>query len=605
MVLQMIPYFIAMLVTSCITLLLAGYAAQRRSAPGWLYFVLAMLALSWWSIAYALELAVIPFSARIFFNNLSFAGAHSLAPLWFLFCIHYVNRRQRLSIPWQLALFILPVFIVVLAFTNSYHGWVWTSITPISVAQGSFLSYQYGPAFWLGAVYAYSLLLAGSIAIGKGLLQAPPLYRRQTGLLLASAVIPWISNFLYIIGLNPFPGLDLTPLTFCVSAIFVTAALFRYRLLEMLPIAYDVLFARMENEVLVLDEYDRLLEANPAARHLFGLDDSHIGQPAQSWLVETPELMCLFEDSDQDNCEVCLQTPDGQLWRGVQSAPLYTENQEANGRLIVLNDITHRRIAEGEIRQAHQKAIEASQMKTRLLASVSHDLRSPMSAIMGYAEMLRTGLLGEVTPQQSGALDQILDSAHQQLTFVNNLIGQAQLETGRVILNYQQFTYQDLLQPVKSTLGMIAARKNLELVFEVDPDLPVQLYGDPYWLRQVLLNLVNNAIKFTQRGQVKVSLFQSRPDTWAFQVSDTGVGIPKDKQRVVFEPFHQLHNEHASQTGSGLGLAIVSQLVDLMQGQVLLESEPGRGSTFTIMMPYEPVLELADAIALQDTAPVR
>ena len=605
MLLHITLYAVAMALTGAVTLLLAGYATRRRSAAGWLYFMLAMLAVSWWSFAYALELAAVPLPARIFFNNLSFAGAHSLAPLWFLFTLHYLNRSRGLTLPRQLALFVLPAFLVILAFTNAYHGWIWTRITPLAVSPGEALAYEYGPAFWLGAVYAYALILASSLLLGRGLLRATPLYRNQTGMLLLAAVIPWMSNFLYITHFNPFPGLDLTPPSFAISGLLVTAALFRYRLLELIPIAYDALFASMENEVLVLDAYDRLLEANPAARRLLDLGDANLGQPIECWLSETPELMCLFEDGGSEHCEVCLQTPAGPIWRDVQNAPLFTGQQSASGRLIVLNDITDRRNSEAEIRQAHQKALEASRMKTRLLASVSHDLRTPMTAIMGFTDMLRSGVFGEVNPKQRNALDQVLESATQQLSFINNLIGQAQLETGQVILNYQHFTFQDLLQPLKSTAGMMALRKNLELVFEVDPDLPVQLYGDPYWLRQVLLNLVNNAIKFTHQGRVSVRLFQVNPQSWSFQVKDTGSGIPLEKQREIFEPFRQLTEGRASQTGSGLGLAIVAQLVDLMQGQIDLVSQPGQGSTFTVTVPYEPALELSPVVNIQDTAPVR
>lgn len=605
MPLHITSYAVAMTLTGGVTLYLAGYAFRRRTAAGWLYFMLAMLAVSWWSFAYALELTVIPLSARIFFNNLSFAGAHALAPLWFLFTLHYLNRSRGCTLPRQLALFVLPASLVILAFTNAYHGWVWIRITPLASGPGEALAYDYGLAFWLGAVYAYALMLAGSLLLGRGLRRATPLYRKQTGMLLLAAVIPWMSNFLYISRFNPFPGLDLTPPSFAISGILVTAALFRFRLLELIPIAYDALFATMENEVLVLDAFDRLLEANPAARRLLNLSDASIGQPIESWLTETPELMCLFEDGGSERCEVCIQTLAGPIWRDVQNAPLFTGQQATSGRLIVLNDITDRRNSEAEIRQAHQKALEASQMKTRLLASVSHDLRTPMTAIMGFTDMLRSGMFGEVNPGQRDALDQVLESANQQLSFINNLIGQAQIETGQIVLNYQHFTVHDLLQPLKSTVGMMARRKNLTLEFEVDPTLPTQLYGDPYWLRQVLLNLINNAVKFTPQGRVTICLFQPEPHAWSIQVQDTGVGIPADKQREIFEPFRQLKESRASQVGSGLGLAIVAQLVDLMQGKIVLVSQPGQGSTFTVTIPYEPFLELSHAVDFKDTAPVR
>jgi len=602
-ILQITPYAIALILTGCVSLLLAGIAAQRRSAAGWIYFVLTMLAVTWWSLMYALELTVEALPLKLFWYQAGYAGALSIPPLWLLFAIQYHDRRNQHAKSLLPGLFIVPVVGILLAISNGYHQWVWTGFSLESSPAGDLLAATYGPVFWVNAVYAYALLLAGSVVLGRGVLRASRVIRRQTLTLIGAAAVPWISNLIFITGFSPIHGVDLTPPAFAVSGLLITSALFRYRLLEVMPVAYDVLFASMENEVLVLDAHDRLLEANPAARKLFGLSDSHIGQPVEIWLSRFPAFTCLFQEDNIDNCEFCLDLVSTQTWRNVQIVSLATSQQEHGGKLVTLNDITQSKLAEDKLNQAHHQALEASRMKTQLLASISHDLRSPLTSILGFADLLRNGVLGEINGQQRAALENIQESANQQIAFVNNLIGQAQLDTGQIVLNCTHFPVDDLISPIRTTGSFLASRKGIHLDFDLPQDLPKSLYGDPYWLRQVLWNLVNNANKFTSQGGITVRLYQDAPDQWSLQVKDTGIGMPKDKLEEIFEPFRQLGESRKSHGGSGLGLSIVRRLVERMGGAIQVESVLGQGSTFTISLPYDsaiqvPASELKDNISI-------
>jgi signal transduction histidine kinase len=531
-------------------------------------------------------------SAKLFWHEAGYTGELILPPLWFLFALQHHGRHLHLPVRRKLLVFILPALGIALAFTNELHRGVWIASTLIASEQGSLLVSTYGPVFWVNAVYAYALMLAGSVMLGRGVLRSPKVFRNQTMMLLGAAVFPWLANVLFIAGLTPFSGFDLTPPSFAISGILITSAIFRYRLLDLKPVAYDVLFASMENEALVLDEFNRLLDANPAARRLFGLNEAHIGKPVETWLRPFPEFTCLFQDAGEAQCELAFEHHQAQVWRSMQTTSLVNAQGESRGKLIVLNDITQRKLAEAQMNLAHQKALEASRMKTRLLANISHDLRSPMTAVLGFSDLLRSGVLGEINEQQRIALENIQESANQQLDFVNNLIGQAQLETGQIILNIQHFSVEDLIESIHSTVKAVAARKGIELNFFQEASLPGLLYGDPYWIRQIMLNLVNNAIKFTAKGSVNVRVFQASADTWSLQVSDSGIGIPADKLDVIFEPFRQLKEGRANQSGSGLGLSIVKQLTDLMRGSIEVMSMPGMGSTFTVILPYQPETSL-------------
>ncbi len=203
---------------------------------------------------------------------------------------------------------------------------------------------------------------------------------------------------------------------------------------------------------------------------------------------------------------------------------------------------------------------------------------------MGYSEMLQTGVLGPVNTEQENAAGSILDSANRLLVFVNNLIGQAQLDTGRVIIRPSAFKPADLAEGITSAVGFMVNKKGLAFETQLDSNLPDHIIADPYWLKQILNNLVYNAIKFTEKGSIKVRFFLFDDTHWAIQVADTGIGIPMEAINSIFEPFQQVDGKKATE-GSGLGLTIVSQLTTLMNGEIELVSSPGEGSTFTVVLP--------------------
>jgi signal transduction histidine kinase len=208
-----------------------------------------------------------------------------------------------------------------------------------------------------------------------------------------------------------------------------------------------------------------------------------------------------------------------------------------------------------------------------------------LNAILGYTEMLRAGSFGTLTSEQENATSEIYDSTNKLLVFINNLIGQAQIETGHILINTRSFNLQELIEDIRSTSQFWAKKKSLILSYDIDPQLPAAIKGDPYWLKQILLNLVNNALKFTDEGGVYIYLASLDETHWLLQVRDTGIGIPQEAYNRIFEAFQQVENTNRKISGSGLGLSIVRELVALMNGQINLESEEGKGSTFTITLP--------------------
>jgi signal transduction histidine kinase len=276
----------------------------------------------------------------------------------------------------------------------------------------------------------------------------------------------------------------------------------------------------------------------------------------------------------------------------VRQVPVEGRDELTSLSVAINNMLTALGRSESALAEARDQALEASRFKSQLLASVSHDLRSPLNAILGYAEILGEEIEGPLADEHQEMIRRIITSAGHLLALINNLLNEAQLEAGKITLSIASFPPDELLESVQMTMLILAQAKGLTLRGEVDPDLPARLSGDAHWLRQIAMNLVSNAIKFTEQGEVCIRLYCVDETHWALQVADTGRGIPPEARTAIFEAFRQVEGTTDRTKGFGLGLSIVNQLTFLMGGQIQLESEVNAGSAFTIILPLTPGDEL-------------
>jgi len=350
-----------------------------------------------------------------------------------------------------------------------------------------------------------------------------------------------------------------------------------------------------------------VLMRNPAAATAFGLAEAR-GNKAFLAMFPDPDLARRVFGQVQRGqsfaADLELVTTAGRRWHGVDARPM---RDPVTGELVMqfnARDIADLKASQAALEAARLAAEAASQAKSSFLANMSHEIRTPMNGVLGLTELV---LQTELSERQRKFIELAHNSAKGLMVIINDLLDVAKIEAGRVQIEQQPFSLHDCLREALQPLLLHAHDKGIALHARVQPGVPLHVQGDALRLRQVLVNLVGNALKFTEKGEVRLEVLRldeadSEPEAGAhlrFSVHDTGIGMTREQIAQIFDPFTQADGSITRRYGgTGLGLTIVQRLVGLMGGQVMVESQPGTGSCFS----FELLLQRAPAAAPPEAA---
>ncbi|HEX9439083.1 MAG TPA: histidine kinase N-terminal 7TM domain-containing protein, partial [Roseiflexaceae bacterium] len=358
-------YTLLLFAATMIAVTLAAYAWRRRAVSGALAFVWLTLAVAEWVLTYALELESGDLSSKLLWAKLQYLGIVNAPVAWFAFTAQYTGRETWLT-PRRLALLlVIPTVTLLLVLTNEAHGLIWSAVR---LTEARALDLMHGPWFWAHTAFSYMLMFLGTFMLVRAGLRAGSFYRWQAGALLLSALTPWIGNALYVFRLDPFYPIDLTPFAFALSTLILGWCLFRFRLLDILPVAHNTIIEGMRDGMIVLDARNRVVDLNPAAARLTALPArSALGRPIAQVLADQPALVALCAGDTEARLELRFGERDAQRDYETHVSPLSDRRGRLTGRLLTLRDITERRKAE----ETHRFLADAS---TLLASSLDYEI---------------------------------------------------------------------------------------------------------------------------------------------------------------------------------------------------------------------------------------
>ena len=693
-------YSIILILASTIALFIAAVAWPRRAAPGARPLIAYSIAVILWTVPYAVHWMITAASARFFWLDLTYLGAATISVTYLAFALEYTGRSHWLTSRRLTALSIIPALTLVALFTDEAHGLFYGG------QRTAGLIFSGGPMFWLNVIYGYCLTIFALVLSVTAFRHSPLLQRRQMGLVLIGTLVPFFINAIMFTSLSPFKDLDLTPLGFTVTGVFFAAALLRYGLFELVPVARGVLIEHLPDGMLVLDQQQRIIDLNPAASRLLDRDAGQLigrtlPQAIDHWPGGAPDraaspieltltagrvaearlsplidrsgqrqgdVILLRDITDRKRAEAALQQLNASLETQVQArtAELRAEKDKSDtilhsvGEALLLTDlefhiqyvneafttltgyladeslrqpigtraawpeaadllaavrggqtwrgeVTGRRkdnwpyeaaLTVAPVRDGHAQLIgcvisyqDITQRKSleraraRFIESISHEFRTPLTSLGLYTELLQANKRPEKNAQY---LNQITNQLKRLQRLIEDSLEMATLDMQRETFEQQSLSLAALAQTVSQRAAETARAKGLELTLDLDSQ--VRVWGDEARLTQALWKVIDNAVTFTPPGG-RITLatrgdVSSAATHGVIDVSDTGPGLTVEELPRIFDRFYRgKEAEPGHIPGSGLGLSIAQAIVHAHGGEITVQSEVGRGSTFSLRLP--------------------
>ncbi|HCI80769.1 MAG TPA: hypothetical protein DHW02_13880 [Ktedonobacter sp.] len=601
-------YLIPYLISAAVSIWLVVLGIRHQPIPGVRAFILLMLMAAEWSLGTVLKLESTSLSSVIFWNNVTWLGTVIIPTAWLAFVLQYTLRIRQLSRNVAILLCIEPLVTLLLFWINPAHGIITSNIQWNNGDSFSSQIVTYGFWLWVNIVYSYVVIFVGVFLLGRFIRTrqlSESLYRGQGAALSTAIVAALVASAVMIPGLDPLPSVSLTPLAFTLAGLALAWSLFRYELADFTPLARNVVIENMSDAVIVMDLQHHITDMNPAAERLIGRKLSEVvGQASTRAASAWADQIRRFYNAPEAHEELVLMIDGAEHYLDLRISQVTDRQGSPTGRLVVLRDVTDRKLAMQAMEQARAEAEAANAAKSAFLAMMSHEIRTPMNAIIGM-----TGLLLDtpLSTEQREYAETVRSSGDSLLTIINDILDFSKIEAGKLELERQPF---DLRECIESAFDLVAARateKGIDLAYMLDAQTPRAIYGDVTRLRQILVNLLSNAVKFTEKGEVVLTVSVKRKEKVvhaqhdglpvydiSFALRDTGIGISEEGKARLFRSFSQVD---ASTTrrygGTGLGLTISKRLAELMGGSMWVESEPGVGSTFyfTILVQEAPAIQ--------------
>lgn len=557
-----------------LALLLNGDGSREQKMME--YFLVGALILN---IGYLLELTAPTMEAALVAVKMQHMGTMTI-PICYCYFI-YIYCFEEEPLRFLKLLTIIDVGLLLLIIADGHQAFFYTQVAWQTTVDGhSYLYLQYGLGYAVFMIcttlipYAMSLRVLIRAVARKG----EDAVDRKYGLILGLSLLPMIALYAYVTKLTR--AYDFTPMVLGLGVSCVVILVWSRKVYDFGSLASGILLNSMSDGVIALDERQRVVSYNPASAAIFqGLNNHAIGRnvaeipdfPENALGEEGQNEFLLNERYYQSHVE---QIPDR---FGV-----------VKGYVVVILDMTEMRNHIEEIKRIRMQAEQANEAKSEFLANMSHEIRTPMNAIVGLSDIIMEESKGR---KVYGYACDIKSASRNLLALINDILDLSKVEAGKMELVCTDYHIKNIIDEVINMMDGVASKKGILLKCEYDMSIPCKYHGDEGRIRQILINLLNNGLKFTKEGSVKLSV-NGRPGTekdteWLhMEVKDTGCGIKEEDLSKIFENFSQVDaKQNRTVEGTGLGLSISRHLVQLMGGTIWVESVYGEGTTFILEIP--------------------
>ena len=592
---EAIPFAIAAAVSAALAVL----AWRRISLPMAPAFAVMMAGEAAWALFEALELVCIDPQAQSLCYAIRTAGAVITVLGLLAFVLRYTGSVYWLE-PRRITLICAPALaLIVVAWTNPLHHFYWVTHVPRLVGRFQIIKPVYGPAFWVHFGYCYVLVAVSAFLLAQAAAQSAGVYRAQAAVMLFAVIVPWIVNIVDMSQVFGYIHVDTAAMTFAVTGLAFVPGLFRFRLLDLTPVAWAVVVKGMNDPVVVFDPWGRIVELNQAAVRLIGRPYSQLlGADAAIAFAHWGSLVYRlrrFKQPLEDAFEIDGPDPQKPALFDARISRLGEDIHPA-GWVLVLRDVTlQKRAAEERVRMLREQAARAEAeaanlAKDRFLATLSHELRTPLTPVLATV----TAMLGDQDTPESfrSVLEMIRRNVVLEVRLIDDLLDLSRIRRGSLHLERERIDAHQLIHNV-----IDICRDDLRVAeLQLQTNLLASRHhidADPIRFQQALWNLIKNAIKFTPAGgQITVVSLNSDGDSQTtpdvvIGVSDTGIGINPEVLPHIFDVLEQGGTSTTRRFGGlGLGLTISRSILEQHGGRVTAHSPgAGLGATFTIAMP--------------------
>lgn len=558
---------------------------QRREFPIAISYGLGMLTGVFYTFGYAFEIVSTSLEQIKFWLRIEYIGIPFGTIMWFVLVLQYTGW-QRFINKWFLSLLmIIPMITFISHYTNDWHHLFYKSET-LDYSEGfPLVVLEKGPFYKLHVLYSYSFLVVGMVLLFHMFIKATPRMRKQIAFMIIGSWGPYGFTLVYLSGIFHIP-IDISPFGFIFSGVFYLWGIYQFNMLRLAPLAFQKVFASMQDAVMVFDLDHTLTSYNQSTRRVIqGIKHDWIGWPAKDVFSHYPVLLEAISHGTSPEGNVQLLGPSDEQFYHVHLSDIHDNQQRSAGKMLLLSNVTAMVRSEEKLRDNARQLTELNTFKDKMFNVVAHDIRDPLAVLINLMEIMEDDLA-----DSEGEHEEIVREMSQQVqntfTLVESLLDWFYSQRGGMIFNPVE---RDLAQAVQTNVRMLQVRsenKQIEIISDIQQETFV--YADKEMLDLIIRNLLSNAIKFTESGgRIRLQATHDQHKV-IVSVSDTGAGMsPIQADTLLQEPYPISSMGTAGERGVGLGLTLCKEFVQLNGGEIWLESTPGQGSTFYFSVPTQ------------------